>query len=286
MAIAPLRRTSTSSSIRRSATQPITIDLRNATLDGRAGVASPRARTRSIASPRQRTITIVPDTPAKRREYEEVGRPHVLSEQRRHQGSRSICCASSSTSGRSRRSPRPTRSRSRTRRSGSPRRRKLIAAIDKARPEVVIDVELLEVDRTQLREYGLQIASPGLRRASTASVDVNRDDFTLAGPAQPDRGRRVPGGHPGHLLPAAEERHQHADAGESAAAHVGGHRRRRRGSASEVPVPVTTFAPIATGGVNQQPITSFDYENIGVNIDITPRTASRRRGDAGAEDRR
>ena len=39
-----------------------------------------------------------------------------------------------------------------------------------------------------------------------------------------------------------------------------------------VPVPVTTFAPIATGGVAQQPITSFNYENIGVNIDITPRT--------------
>jgi len=39
-----------------------------------------------------------------------------------------------------------------------------------------------------------------------------------------------------------------------------------------VPVPVTTFAPIATGGVAQQPITSFNYENIGVNIDINPRT--------------
>ena len=39
-----------------------------------------------------------------------------------------------------------------------------------------------------------------------------------------------------------------------------------------VPVPVTIFSPIATGGVNQQPITSFNYENIGVNIDITPRT--------------
>jgi general secretion pathway protein D len=37
-------------------------------------------------------------------------------------------------------------------------------------------------------------------------------------------------------------------------------------------VPVTTFAPIATGGTPQQPITSFQYENIGVNIDITPRT--------------
>jgi len=39
-----------------------------------------------------------------------------------------------------------------------------------------------------------------------------------------------------------------------------------------VPVPVTTFSPIAAGGVAQQPITSFNYETIGVNIDITPRT--------------
>jgi general secretion pathway protein D len=40
----------------------------------------------------------------------------------------------------------------------------------------------------------------------------------------------------------------------------------------QVPVPVTTFAPIATGGTAQQPITSFNYQNVGVNIDITPRT--------------
>ena len=39
-----------------------------------------------------------------------------------------------------------------------------------------------------------------------------------------------------------------------------------------VPVPITTFSPIATGGIAQQPITSYDYQNIGVNIDITPRT--------------
>jgi len=32
-----------------------------------------------------------------------------------------------------------------------------------------------------------------------------------------------------------------------------------------------TFAPIAAGGVNQQPITSFTYRTIGVNIEITPR---------------
>ena len=36
-------------------------------------------------------------------------------------------------------------------------------------------------------------------------------------------------------------------------------------------MPVTTFSPIAVGGTAQQPITSFEYKNVGVNIDITPR---------------
>jgi len=44
---------------------------------------------------------------------------------------------------------------------------------------VVIEVELLEVDRTKLREYGLQIASPGSPGIS-GSVDVNREGMTLA----------------------------------------------------------------------------------------------------------
>ena len=39
-----------------------------------------------------------------------------------------------------------------------------------------------------------------------------------------------------------------------------------------VPIPQTTFVPIAAGGINQQSIASFVYENIGVNLDITPRT--------------
>src|SRR4029078_6043802 len=41
----------------------------------------------------------------------------------------------------------------------TPRPARLLSAIDKAKPEVIIDVELLEVDRTRLLEYGLQLAS-------------------------------------------------------------------------------------------------------------------------------
>jgi len=40
----------------------------------------------------------------------------------------------------------------------------------------------------------------------------------------------------------------------------------------DFPIPVTQFVPIATGGLPQQPTTSFNYRTIGVTIDITPRT--------------
>src|SRR6202030_3207425 len=49
---------------------------------------------------------------------------------------------------------------------------RVLSAIDKARPEVIIDVELLEVDRTKMLEYGLQLASPGspgINGAATAN---------------------------------------------------------------------------------------------------------------------
>src|SRR4029079_12503081 len=54
----------------------------------------------------------------------------------------------------------------------------LISAIDKARPEVVIDVELLEVDRVKLAEYGMQLASTP-ESPVAGGLDVNRSSLTL-----------------------------------------------------------------------------------------------------------
>ena len=53
------------------------------------------------------------------------------------------------------------------------------SAIDKARPEVIIDVELLEVDRTRLQEYGLQFASPGSPGIDGSSAIATDRDQTL-----------------------------------------------------------------------------------------------------------
>jgi general secretion pathway protein D len=39
----------------------------------------------------------------------------------------------------------------------------------------------------------------------------------------------------------------------------------------KIPIPRTTFTPIAAGGVNQQPVTNFAYEDVGIDVKITPR---------------
>jgi general secretion pathway protein D len=150
---------------------------------------------------------------------------------------------------------------------------RVLAAIDKARPEVIIDVELLEVDRTRLQEYGLQLASPA-SPGIDGSATISRNDGqtlnlrSLRNLTQADvLLANLPGLYYRLLKTDTNTRmlanpQLRTSEGIAAQARFG----------ERVPIPVTVFAPIATGGTPQQPITSYNYENIGVNIDITPRT--------------
>ena len=248
--------------------QPLTIDLRDATLENALAALTASTRTfYRVTAPK--TITIIPDTPAKRREYEEaIVRTFYLSNADLKEtidllrvviDIRQISPITATNSISIKDTPERIAAAA-----------KVIAAIDKARPEVIIEVELLEVDRTRLRDYGLQIASPGSAGIS-GSVDINRDNFTLADLKNLTAADVFLSGIPGiyyRLLKTDTATRTLANPqlrtseGLTATARFG----------DEVPVPVTTFAPIAAGGVNTQPITSFVYRTIGVNIDITPRT--------------
>ena len=251
---------------------PVTVDLRNATLeDALTTVAGPRAR--SSGSPRPSTITVVPDTPAKRREYEEeVVRTFYLSNADLKETMDLLRMVLDA------RRISPTTATNALTIKDTPERiaaaGRVIPAIDKARPEVIIDVELLEVDRTQAA--GVRPAAR-LARARLAGLNGS--------------GRRRPDGIDDHAaalrnlsqsdvllanLPSLYYRLLKSDTNTRTLANP--QLRTSEGTPAQarfgerVPVPVTTFAPIATGGTPQQPITSFNYENIGVNIDITPRT--------------
>ncbi len=248
--------------------QPITVDLRNAKLPEALDAVALATRNFWRVTT-QRTVTIIPDTPAKRREYEEeVVRTFYLSNADLKEtidiirivvDARRIAMLTATNAITIKDTPDRIMAAA-----------KIISAIDKARPEVIIDVELLEVDRTKFKEYGLQIASPGSPGIS-GSVDVNREGLTLHDLSNLTQSDVFLTGLPGlyyRLLKTDTATRVLANPqlrtseGVAAQARFG----------ERVPVPVTTFAPIAAGGVQTQPITSFNYENIGVNIDITPRT--------------
>jgi general secretion pathway protein D len=247
--------------------QPVSIDMRGQSLEEALNGLSLTTRNfwRVTA---QRTITVVPDTSAKRREYEEeVVRTFYLSNADLKEtidmlrivvDARRISAITATNALTIKDTP------ERITAAG-----KIIAAIDKARPEVIIDVELLEVNRTHLHEYGLQIASPGSPGINGAA-DINRPGLSLKDLANLTSADVLLTG-----LPSLYYRLLKNDSATRILANP--QLRTSEGIPAQarfgerVPVPVTTFAPIAAGGVQTQPITSFNYEPIGVNIDITPR---------------
>src|SRR4051812_33574381 len=255
---------------------PVTIDLRNASLENALNSVSESTRVfYRVSGPR--TVLVVPDTPAKRREYEEeVVRTFYLSNADLKETMDLLRLVLDA------RRISPTTATNALTVKDTPERvaaaARVISAIDKARPEVIIDVELLEVDRTRLQEYGLQIASPGSPGIDGSVTIAGRPSGTDTSPTVSLQGLKnltdadilfsnLPGLYYRLLKTDTNTRilanpQLRTSEGLPAQARFG----------ERVPVPVTTFAPIATGGVAQQPITSFNYENIGVNIDITPRT--------------
>jgi general secretion pathway protein D len=250
---------------------PIAVDLRNASLeDALTSVAGATRTFFRVTAPK--TIIVIPDTPAKRREYEEeVVRTFYLSNAdlketmdllRLVLDARRISPITGTNALTIKDTPEHIQAAAR-----------VISAIDKAKPELIIDVELLEVDRTKLSEYGLQLASAGsagingsvgVDQGTTSSINLRtlrnltQSDILLAN------------------IPSLYYRLLKSDTNTRTLANP--QLRTIEGTPAQarfgerVPVPVTTFTPIATGGTPQQPITSFNYENIGVNIDIVPRT--------------
>jgi len=248
----------------------VSIDLRKAPLaEALNAVGTVTRNFWRVTAPR--AIAVIPDTAAKRREYEEeIVRTFFLSNADLKEtvdvlrivvDARRLAPVAATNAITIKDTPERVAAAGR-----------IIQAIDKARPEVVIDVELLEVDRTRLRDYGMQIASP--TEAPTGldgQVTVGGDSLTLRDLRNLTTSDVFLTNLPGlfyRLLKTDTNTRTLANPqlrtteGISAQARFG----------ERVPVPVTTFAPIAAGGVQTQPITSFNYENIGVNIDITPRT--------------
>ena len=160
---------------------------------------------------------------------------------------------------------------------------RIINANDKAKGEVLVEVEIIEINRDKLRDYGLRLsnyeASSTLSpTGATGEVDasgftnvrahllssLNLADFILKIPStltakflQTDSTTRI--------LAAPRLR---AAEGKKTTLKIG----------EEIPIPVTTFysQPVGTptGGASFQPTTSFQFRNVGITMDLTPKISA------------
>jgi len=145
---------------------------------------------------------------------------------------------------------------------------------DKARGEVMVEVEILEVNRSRLKQYGIELSNytASITYAPASDPDpsglvsvrahllsaVNLADFVVRIPStllarflQTDATVKI--------LAAPRLR---AAEGKKTTLRIG----------TEVPVPVTTFQTTASvPGQAFTPATSFQYRNVGVNLELTPK---------------
>ena len=144
---------------------------------------------------------------------------------------------------------------------------------DKPRAEVIIDVQILEINRERAKQYGLNLSaysiggifSPEVAPGDTSppfnlntiSQGVSTADFYLTVPTavlrflESDSRTKV--------LAKPQLR---GTEGQKVSLNLG----------EDVPIPTTTFTPIGgVGSPNVSPLTSFGYRTIGIIVDMTPR---------------
>ncbi len=145
---------------------------------------------------------------------------------------------------------------------------------DKPRAEVIIDVQILEISRERAKQYGLnlsaysiggifspEVAPPATGAAppfnlNTISQGISTADFYLSVPTalirflESDSRTKV--------LAKPQLR---GSEGQKVSLNLG----------DDIPIPTTTFTPLAVGGAATSPLTSFGYRQIGINVDMTPR---------------
>jgi type II secretory pathway component GspD/PulD (secretin) len=164
---------------------------------------------------------------------------------------------------------------------------RIIRANDKPRAEIVIDVQILEVNRNRARQFGLNLSDYAL--GGIFSPEVSLSGTSAAGAAAGTSPGGVSSPPPINLrtfsgistadfylaVPTAIVRFLESDSETKLIAKP-----QLRGAegqklllnlGDEIPVPSTTFTPLAAGGSVFNPLTSFAYKPVGVNVTMNPR---------------
>lgn len=250
---------------------PVSIDLTDMTLEQALNslCLSGRAFYRIID---EKTVIIVPDNPQKRNQYEINAIKTIYLSNLNAQDVQNSLVAILRTQYKA-----PTIIVDKNRNSITIRDNPRIVALaekmlrnwDKPKGEVVIDLEIMEVSRQKLQTLGTQfgqsyagIRYSGAELPESGWLPLEGIDFSQAGNYQ-------------ITLPSVLLQFLETDTDTKIIAQP-----RLRGVDSEqinylvgqkVPIPQTTFSPIAAGGVSQQPIVSYTYQDVGIEVNIKPR---------------
>ncbi len=164
---------------------------------------------------------------------------------------------------------------------------RMIETLDKPRAEIVVDVQILEVSRTRAQQFGLDLGTYQIN----AVFSPERDPRIVGGDTTTDNGTTL-NPRPFNLntisrgvstsdfylaVPSAVIRFLETDSETKVIAKP--QLRGAEGSelklnlGEDIPVPSTTFTPLAQGGANFNPLTSFTYRPVGVTVQMTPRVS-------------
>ncbi|MEQ1910851.1 MAG: secretin N-terminal domain-containing protein, partial [Vicinamibacterales bacterium] len=179
---------------------------------------------------------------------------------------------------------------------------KVIEQNDKARAEIMFDVEILEVNRVRAKQYGLnlseyalggvlspEVSPSGAATTTTTTAGTGTTPTTTAAAGRSTGPSGVASPPPFNLntisrgfttsdfylaVPTAIVRALESDTQTKLVAKP-----QLRGAegnkltlnlGDEVPIVSTSYTPIATGGGAVNPLNSFQLKPVGINIDITP----------------
>lgn len=143
---------------------------------------------------------------------------------------------------------------------------RLISLYDKRKAEVLVKVDIMEVNKDRLAEYGTEFSQYQVSQSLDTGTDkggikgnrfyyLDASDFKFTIPTviytllESDSDSRV--------IARPQVR---GEDGEKILIKLG----------DKVPFPRTSFVPYASGGLEQQPITSYDLQDVGIEVTITP----------------
>ncbi len=147
---------------------------------------------------------------------------------------------------------------------------KILRQWDKAKGEVLIDIEIMEVDRIREKNLGIDLSNGTLAGALIPESGVDADGFF-----------KLQGLDLGNLanyqitVPTAIASILAADSDTKIIAQpkirgLGGEKMEYV-VGQKVPIVNSTFAAIAAGGLSTQPIVNYNLQDIGITIKMTPR---------------